>query len=69
MSAKMSWSLKWRVWAWKNMNLRVGFWLFAIHPIWFWVPNVERHDPTFDEPTVNGWSFVWLCVEVAHVRH
>ena len=51
------------------MNLRVGFWLFAIHPIWFWVPNVERHDPTFDEPTVNGWSFVWLCVEVAHVRH
>jgi hypothetical protein len=69
MSVKMSRSLRWRVWAWKNMNLRIGFWLFAVHPIWFWLPTIDRHEPTIDEPTVSGWSFVWLCIEVAYVQH
>lgn len=69
MVAKMSWSLRWRIWTWGHMNLRIGWWLFAIHPMWFWLPNLDRHYPDIDEPTRRGWSFVWLCMEVAHVRH
>lgn len=49
--------------------LRAGSWLFAVHRLWRWKPLTDRYEPSpFTEETRTGWSVVWLCVEVSHVR-
>jgi hypothetical protein len=68
----MGYSRRSRVALWvlrRRLVIRPGDWLFGIQPWWFWKPRLEIIDQDeIDEPRVKGFSFIWLCIEIARAK-